>query len=187
VAAKETKTAYLPTPPRKELDRILCLRYPRIASQGSTISFQGQRYFLLDAKRKVVALHPGGNVMVLKHMDGAQSALYQKHEYTLKELIQSKPAVQLNKPIPKEKAARPIVKPSGNHPWQPKQTFTAKRRLIAKERKRLASLEIASARETDLSEVERETFESLSQVFGMDVIVRNKEGRLIHLNPEPNS
>jgi transposase len=185
VAAQEAKTGYRPAPSQKDLDRILCQRYERKASQGSTISFEGQRFFLLDEKRKVIPLPPGANVEVLKHLDGAQKALYRNHDYALKALLQSKPVIQSSTLQRKEKTAKPIVKPSGDHPW--KQPFSAKGRLIAKERKRLASLDTVSADETNLSEVERQPFESLSSVFGMNGMVRDKNGKLGRLDPKPLS
>jgi transposase len=133
VDAREAQTAYQPAPSRKELDQILCLRHERVAGQGSTISFENQRYFLLDKKRKVVALRPGGKVTVLKHLDGSQNALYRGHIYALKALMQSKPKPAAP-PVQQteKKFARPIVKPAASHPW--KKAFSLKRILEEKQK-----------------------------------------------------
>jgi transposase len=135
VAAKETKTAYLPCPSRQGLDRILCQRYFRTASQGSTIAFEGQRYLLIDSKGKVALLRPGHKVVVMKHLDGAQSGSYNERRYALKVLDRPKPVSQSPKIAPQEKSTKPIITPPKNHPW--KTAFSLKRILEEKQNRGL--------------------------------------------------
>jgi len=173
VKAREVEKAYGLPPSHKELDRILCLRYERVANQGSTISFEGHRYFLLDKKRKVISLRPGGKAVVLKHLDGSQSALYQGHSYALKTLMESKPKFPASQV---QKLARPAAKPAASHPWKQ-----------IKPRAQEPKPFIASTDHAEISEVERKVFESIADVFGVDVIVRNKKGQPMRLVPKPNS
>jgi transposase len=105
---------YLPVP--KDLNSIICIKEKRKASNGSTISYQGQTYRLLDKDGAVALLRPRSTVHVLKHLDGSLSALYEGNRFSVQACTKPVPIVPSNtcespKPIP-------IPKPTSNHPWK---------------------------------------------------------------------
>lgn len=112
VEAAEPEPDYLPIP--KNLDEIICIKEKRKASNGSTISYGGQTYRLLGKDGAVALLRPRSTVLVLKHLDGSLSALYEGNRFSLQ---------AFTKPIPIEPSnacenPKPRPKPAPNHPWR---------------------------------------------------------------------
>ncbi|HHY92975.1 MAG TPA: ISNCY family transposase, partial [Firmicutes bacterium] len=68
--------AYGPCPSPARLEQILSLRQQRKASRGSSISYLGYTYQLIDNRGSVVPLRPGAIVEVLTLLNGSLSALY---------------------------------------------------------------------------------------------------------------
>lgn len=107
--------AYCPCPPPTRLEQILSLRQERKASRGSSISYLGHIYQLIDTRGPVVPLRPGAKVELLTHLDGSLSALYGGNRYLLQELTPP-PKVMAEKPK-KAPVSRPH-KPAPDHPWR---------------------------------------------------------------------
>jgi len=121
--------AFSPAPNPDELRRILSRREPRKASQGSTISYSGCTYQLVNDHGTVVPLRPRSEVIVLKHLDSSLSALYNGKLYSLKKLAHPV-AVDQAAPALDSPAPRRTYKPPMDHPWRrpaclPRQTRPA--------------------------------------------------------------
>lgn len=112
VAASCPDTAFSPAP--EKLDLILCRKYQRKVSQGSTLSYGNHTYQLVTAKGTVALLRPRTVVHVLCHLDGALSAIYDGKHYRLREFKVPKP--QLQRPAPRDRKPAPI--PAADHPWR---------------------------------------------------------------------
>ncbi|WP_324718039.1 ISNCY family transposase [Carboxydochorda subterranea] len=120
VAPKDPQPAFRPAPNAHELLTILALRETRKASAGSTISFQGKTYQLLDAHRHVVPLTPRRTVTVLTGLDGVRRALYAGQVYTLQELdVVTPPPLPNPTPVTAPPPSpRPTSRPPATHPWR---------------------------------------------------------------------
>lgn len=119
VEPAEPEPAYLDVP--KDIETIICLKNDRKASNGSTISFMGQTYRLLDKDGSVTLLRPRSVVKVLTHLDNSLSALYEGNRFSLEAYVDvattaTDIAPKKPKPIPKTAPA--------SHPW--KKNFIAK-------------------------------------------------------------
>lgn len=111
----DPEPAYGPCPSPAKLEQILSLRQQRKASRGSSISYLGHTYQLVDNRASVVPLRPGATVEVLTHLDGSLSALYGGNRYLLRHLTQS-PKVLAKEP--KKASACKAHKPAPDHPWR---------------------------------------------------------------------
>ena len=112
------ESAFSPCPPREILDRIVCVKETRQASQGSTISVRHQIYRLLTSSGATLPLRPRSKVEVLSCLDGSTSALYNGEVYRLQEC----PAHERNQTgdlLGKRELTSPkIRKPPADHPWR---------------------------------------------------------------------
>lgn len=120
--------AYSPTPPLELLERTICLKEERKASNGSVISFSNHSYQLTDDRGTVVPLRPKSNVTVLTHLDGSMSALYEGKPYRL-QLFTGKRARATSDTH--EEASKPPVKPhkpAPGHPWRQPLNYPRRRR-----------------------------------------------------------
>jgi hypothetical protein len=84
VKAPEDGSVFLPAPSQENIRRILSIRHPRKASAGSTISYGGQLFQLLDSRGQVIPLRQKATVQVLTALDGTVSAVYCDVVYALK-------------------------------------------------------------------------------------------------------
>lgn len=116
VAPRDPEPAFRPAPPPELLDQILSIQEERKASSGSTISYYGRTYQLVDNQGRIIALSPGSKVAVLRHLDGSISALYQGKSFGLKEFV--KPAPLTTTPDKKQFPRDTASKPSFDHPWR---------------------------------------------------------------------
>lgn len=115
VAPANPEPAYAPCPPPARLKQILATYAERKASSGSSFSYLGRSYQLVDTKGAVVPLRPRATVAVLTQLDGSLGALYGGNYYALQEFT----------PVPVEKAgkfekapAQKTHKPAPDHPWR---------------------------------------------------------------------
>ncbi|MEW6447946.1 MAG: hypothetical protein AB1426_07655 [Bacillota bacterium] len=83
LSKRQVKRLFLTPPSAAILNRILCLKYERKATQGSTVSFLGSTYQLIDLKGNVMPLRSRSKVVILKYLDGAFSALYKDKPFAL--------------------------------------------------------------------------------------------------------
>lgn len=112
VEATDPNPAFKPAPPA--LDQIIAFREERKASNGSTISLDNTLFQLVDANGSPVALTPRAKVIVLKHLDGSTTALYQGRLFSLKEFVKpSDKKVKDSKTIQR----KPTI-PAADHPWR---------------------------------------------------------------------
>jgi transposase len=118
----DPETAFRPAPSPDMLSRIICFKEERKASNGSTISFLGATYRLIDREGTSALLCYRSKVTVLTHLDGSISALHQDKPYSL-EVFHSQPKVseqQAPKQAPatqeRAKSAESISNP--NTPWR---------------------------------------------------------------------
>ena len=124
VPAREPESAFRPAPQLRQLLAILAMKHERKPSAGSTISFQGATYQLVDSHGTVVPLGPRQPVQVLTCLDGVTRARYAGHLYTLRKL--DVPKTTWPKPRPATAPAAPPgaaaraarLRPPSNHPWR---------------------------------------------------------------------
>jgi len=115
VTPADPEPAYGPCPSPARFEQILSWRQQRKASRGSSISYLGHTYQLVDIRGTVVPLHPGAAVEVLTHLDGSLSALYGGKRYSLQELAKPPKAIADK---PKNLPTSRVHKPAPNHPWR---------------------------------------------------------------------
>ncbi len=115
VAPAANEIAFRPSPPLGVLNRIACLKEQRLASNGSTMAFRGKVYHLLTAKGAVLAMAPRSKALILSHLDGTISALYNGQPYPLQELVS--PVCQ-NQKEQHDPILKPRPKPAPTHPWR---------------------------------------------------------------------
>ena len=118
VEAADPEVAFGPAPGRDALRSIICFREVRKASQGSSVSFKGTTYQLVDSKGTVALLKPRSTVYVLKHLDGSLSALYNDKCFGLKALPAPVKATDKQALIMKPETAEKTHKPAPDHPWR---------------------------------------------------------------------
>lgn len=116
VAAADPVSAFKTAPPANLLDQIICFREERKASNGSTISFNGKVYQLIDGQGSITALNPRSKVSVLLHLDGSINALHQGILYNLREYV--KPVNTEYDAKDSKNVERRKSKPATNHPWR---------------------------------------------------------------------
>lgn len=112
------ESAFAPCPAKDVLDRIVCLKYSRKASGGSTISFMGQTYQLLAKTGSVLPLSRGAKIEVLTHLDGTLSALYNGKPYELRVFQVSAAPVPQASDRAKKSPPKTPYSPSATHPWR---------------------------------------------------------------------
>ena len=116
VAAADPDTAFRSSPPERVLSRVVCLKEERRASNGSTISFSGNTYRLVDQRGDVALLYPRNKVIVLTRLDGSIGALYKDKPYSL-EACCRQPSVS-EKQAPTLQDQTKIAQPSKDNPWR---------------------------------------------------------------------
>lgn len=114
VEAADSEAAFRPAPDQDALKSIICFREVRKASQGSSISFKGTTYQLIDSKGQVTLLKPRSTVYVLKDLSGSLSAMYNEKCFDLKILPTKKKATAAEK----SRAVKEPHKPAPDHPWR---------------------------------------------------------------------
>lgn len=116
VQAKEPSSAFRPAPTPQGLRQILCRKAQRIVSNGSTISYGGRTYQLVD-HNGVVPLRPHTKVTVHIHSDDTLQVIYREKLYATREL--SRPLPELQPESPKKRAGLVSPrKPAPDHPWR---------------------------------------------------------------------
>ncbi|MCR4427707.1 MAG: ISNCY family transposase [Firmicutes bacterium] len=126
VEPADSYPAYSPTPPLEQLERTICLKDERKASNGSVISFSNHSYQLTDKRGTVVPLRPKSDVTVLTHLDGSLSALYNGKHYGL-QLFTGKKATAIRNTEEAPKPPAEPYHPAPDHPWR-KQPLSRPRR-----------------------------------------------------------
>ncbi len=117
VEPADPKPAFQPVPPPEELARIVCFKEDRKASNGSTISFLGATYRLIDQRGDAALLRLRSKVIVLTHLDGSLSALHQDKPYSLEACSRQPKVSEKQAPMQEQvKSARPIN--NANSPWR---------------------------------------------------------------------
>lgn len=114
VEPADPEPAYLSSP--KNVECIICLKEKRQASNGSTISYHGKTYRLRKKDSSIALLRPRSQVLVLTHLDGSLSALYEGNRLSLEVFAAAPPRAQNVKEKPKHNAS----KPTSCHPWRKK-------------------------------------------------------------------
>lgn len=128
----DPEPAFRPAPSPQKLMRIICLKEERKASNGSTISYGGRSYQLIDSRGIVALLRPRSKVVVLTHLDGSLSALYQDRLFALKFFCPPSIAnteQELGQSKPQHKTPHGTKKPAPDHPWRRTPRLSAKRVL----------------------------------------------------------
>lgn len=113
--------AFRPAPSPAALADALALRETRTVSNGSTISFYGQAYQLIDGRNAVVPLRPRSKVTVLTRLDGSLWAVADGHTYSLRPCAAPQPSAAQSREQsakPQQQPTRPV--PAHNHPWRRK-------------------------------------------------------------------
>lgn len=121
VAPADPQPAYRPAPPPHQLEQVLCFKEERKASRGSTISYYGCTYQLVDAKGSVVSLQPRSKITVLTHLDGSRSALYNGKRFFLQpfaSLPKSASSTESSGNQQQVSSRRGAQKPAPDHPWR---------------------------------------------------------------------
>lgn len=111
------ESAFGPRPTKETLDRIVCLKETRKASNGSTISFGGKTYQLLGPSGAVLPLKPRSAVEVLTHLDGTRAALYEGKPCRLQEY---QPGANMASKLRADarRAVKKTYSPPATHPWR---------------------------------------------------------------------
>jgi transposase len=125
VAPQEMETAFKKAPGKKVLTKILCRHEKRKASNGSTISYQGMTYHLVDTSKAVVPLVPKAQITLLLHRDGPIQASYRDKVYELRSLEVKRPEKQTTHGF--QATPRKAHKPAADHPWRRTQINPNKR------------------------------------------------------------
>jgi transposase len=119
VKAEDKEQAFRASPGVDSLHKIICIKSYRKASNGSTISYEGNTYQLLDCRGRVVPLKPKSTVCVTRHLDGSLGALYSGDYFKLKAISNDtdKKAIQ-GEDIENKAKPRGKYKPPTDHPWR---------------------------------------------------------------------
>jgi len=117
IEAKDREHAFKPAPDEGLLNNIICIKMQRKASNGSTISYEGSTYQLVDHRGSVVPLKPRSTVYVTRHLDGSLGAMYGDNYFGLKALPDTK-KVPREKSSENETKPRKGHKPPMDHPWR---------------------------------------------------------------------
>lgn len=115
VKPKEDKDDFEPSPDKKLVEEYLSYREKRSASTGSTISYYGVTYQLVDNRGRVLPLRPRTNIQLLTNLAGTTTAAYEGQKYALK--IMATPEKQTSKATKIDKQNSVPKKPGPAHPW----------------------------------------------------------------------
>jgi len=121
VEAADPEAAFRSAPDKDTLKSIICFREVRKASKGSSISFKGTTYQLVDSSSSVVLLRPRSTVYVLRYLDGSLGAMYDGNCYALKALPVSEKAMSKQSSAEESRTVKPspkVHKPAAEHPWR---------------------------------------------------------------------
>lgn len=127
VPADDPEPAYRPAPNASELRHLLCWRHLRTACKGSTISFQGTTYHLVDAQGSSKLLPARAKVEVRVLLDGTTRARFGDRYYDLRPFERPTRQPQPAKVTAKVPAA--TSKPNSQHPWRKPAVVSRERRL----------------------------------------------------------
>jgi len=116
VLPREPEHAFRPAPSPEVLERVLCIKEQRKASNGSTISYGGRTYRLVNERGRAVPLAPRSTVTVLTHHDGSYTALCDDKEHRL-ELFSPPPKATPKTVSTTHHKSKP-PKPAADHPWK---------------------------------------------------------------------
>lgn len=115
VQPAQPELAFRPAPPHHILDTIVALRESRTACNDSTIRYHGKTYQLINQKGSPVSLPNKARIIVLTHLDGSISALFNGRSCAVGEFVRPLPAQQ--PAIPRQPRSK-AHKPAPNHPWR---------------------------------------------------------------------
>lgn len=118
VAAAEPDPAFGPMPSAHILATAIALHKSRQASNGSTISYDGSIYRLLNHRGHVLALKPKAPVTVLTDLDGTLSALYQGRRYRLQLTPRASAPTTTNASDSTRANTVEPARPAPDHPWR---------------------------------------------------------------------
>ena len=116
VKPKETQDEFRSPPHAESVDEYLSYREKRSASGGSTISYCGVTYQLVDQRGRVLPLRPRASIELLTKLDSTTKAIYQGQTYDLR--ILSKPEKQIGSLQTNGKQISAPSKPEPGHPWR---------------------------------------------------------------------
>jgi transposase len=128
VQPREDKNDFEPAPDKQVVEAYLSYRDHRSASAGSTISYHGVTYQLVDSQGRVLMLRPRVRIQLLTNLDGITTATYGEQRYDLKALPESEK--QLNKAPKIEKPNSEPHRPSHTHPWKQYQQKQKRQRTL---------------------------------------------------------
>jgi len=80
VEPADVESAFAAPMGKGKMESIICLREERTAT-GSTISYYGQKYQLVDDKGNILPLPSKAVIQVLRHLDDSTDAMYQGKRY----------------------------------------------------------------------------------------------------------
>ena len=135
VTPQSQEAAFRTAPGKKVFKKILCHNEIRRATSGSTISYKGVHYQLIDKKKRVVPLRPRCLVTIHELLDGTLIATYKEKSYKLKEFEILKP-LQSYAPISsinQFNRKNSGKKPAADHPWRRNVRTEKKSNPIVKE------------------------------------------------------
>jgi len=119
VEAANPNAAWRKAPPNNQLAFTIAIRHRRIASRGSTISFEAKLWQLIREDGKPLPLPHQAVVVVTLMLDGHIRALYNAKSYPMALCDQPKQikTVPEPKPVLKDNPAN-ARKPAADHPWK---------------------------------------------------------------------
>ena len=113
VEPADPESAFAAPMAKGKMESIICLREERTAT-GSTISYYGQKYQLVDEKGNILPLPSKSVIQVLRHLDDSIDAMYRGKRYGLCEFNPApKPELKLEA-REKQQVSR---KPNPDNPW----------------------------------------------------------------------
>ena len=133
VKPKEPQDEFRSPPDAETVDEYLSYREKRSASGGSTISYYGYTYQLVDQRGRVLSLRPKASIELLTKLDSTIKAVYQGQTYDLRVL--SKPEKQMGSLQKNGNHISIPNKPGPAHPWRqfkPRQPQTLIEQYVAK-------------------------------------------------------
>jgi len=116
VQPESQKSAFRKAPEKKVLRQILCRHEKRKASNGSTISYGGKTYQLVDTSKALVPLAPKAQLTLLLHRNGTIQASYCDKIYDLQSLEIKKPEKKITHSS--QTTSLKAYKPAADHPWR---------------------------------------------------------------------
>jgi transposase len=110
VEPADPEPAFRPAPSPDALSRTVCFKEERKASNGSTISFLGNTYRLIDQRGNAALLYLRSKVTVLTQLDGSISALCKDKPFSLEACSRQPSVLEKHVPAPQDqvKSAKPV-------------------------------------------------------------------------------